>query len=266
MKQKSEILKQAFADIRFDEAEHHYSVPGSGVDLRSATGSIARFGEPFNARDAAQAYVSNRPGQGLDEDTVIWEWKENGRYAAHAGHEVHSFAENFETCKPEDFETQQDHPEWYDRVRRFYEVYGLPILRELKIYDLEFRCGGMVDKIYDVPGDRYGIDIVDWKSTNIRSYDTAFAGRCLKAPFSYMEDCKKSKQTLQLNLYRRIIELATPLRVRKMTVVMLRYEDEDGVPMTIDLPKVPDDDIDEAMLMLARGEEPQYENRSLFSF
>ena len=138
-------------------------------------------------------------------EKLIQSWEENGQIQSSLGTKVHEFIENYYN------EVEQTVPEECAKELSFFDEFKVlmqtknmqPYRTEWRIYDEETRVCGTIDMIYYNPVTQT-YHMVDWKrSKKISSYGFRRYGH---GPCSSLQDCNLSHYTLQLNIYKYIIE------------------------------------------------------------
>lgn len=239
-----EDLWKAFNDIYFDDEDgkHEYT-DSQGTKFQSATGWAGSFSEPFNAEKVLDEMSARRVKAGKDPLTVIErlelkdKWDYAGEYARKLGTEVHSVMENLWYKKNYNFnkELLKKHPEmWNDFVerkkkckllfRQLRRVYA-PVANEFIVYDAEDGLCGTIDMLaYNMKKGTYAI--FDWKTSKEFKKDDPFGGKTLKAPFDDLPECNVSEYSLQLSLYKYLLEKHTSIRISEMFLFQIPGADK----------------------------------------
>lgn len=117
-------------------------------------------------------------------------------------------------------------------MQQFYEFHKMatfeeewaPFRTELRIYDEDLDLGGSIDMLYkhstydeDIPG-RKNLVMVDWKrSKKINDCNKFEQGY---APLEHLDSCNLNYYSLQLNIYRMILEKYTTYKVVHMALAV----------------------------------------------
>lgn len=188
--------------LYFDEATHTYLLDDR--PLKSVSSIVASQFRKFNAKFMARNIAKTRsadpdsPYFGMTEDQIEQQWTESGKESRDAGTRLHLDIENFfqkgvAPENPDSVEWKQflnfvnDHPSW------------VCIGNETRVHN--HTVGGTIDAIFDTPE---GIVLVDWK--RIKALDFSGFGMG-KGVMRHVPDCNYSKYSLQLSLYRRLINV-----------------------------------------------------------
>ena len=207
------------ADIQFSEKGHVYHVRGD-LNYTSCTAFVRSF---FNKFDADSAIANMRQGRnwrnspyhGMADDDIKAQWAASGAEASRLGKRLHACIEHFYNGWPlpsDDTDATPGPPDEFIRLFSGYHTFvsteprnWKPFRSEWCIYDEESKLAGTVDMLYQVDeADPSKLVIVDWKrSKEIKR--TAY-NQVGKGPLSMVPDCNFYHYSLQLNLYRWILE------------------------------------------------------------
>lgn len=226
-------LFTSFNDIKFYDEPHKYFL--GEKELISVTTLIHRYQEEFN-----EDYWSNYKAEqfSLNQQEVLRAWKYINNKGTIKGSAIHDYAENlFQNkkyeypreaiikhfgCDPvwKEYETTKKH------VDRFYnDVRGklIPIRAEFILYDRESLIAGMLDMLFwNV---KYGIfQIFDWKTN--KDFTFEMKSRHLTGDLFILEDCDLELYSLQLSLYKYIIEKMTGIQLGKSYIVWFSHKNE----------------------------------------
>lgn len=216
-----------FNDIFFEEETHRYT-DSLGTNYQSATGWIHQFA-PETDWDTIAAKKAAK--EGTTPEALRAEWDYRGKYACALGTECHAVMEylwkrknyngNMNIMKqyegmPEEFIGRKEMcKKLYDKMKNRY----VPIANEFIVNDPEFGLCGTIDFIaYNQMTGKYGI--LDWKTS--KSFDTSNSwGKKMLAPFDDLDDCNVVHYSLQLSLYKYILEKYTNIRIGELTLFAL---------------------------------------------
>lgn len=222
-----EELWKAFNDIYFEEGPHTYT-DSLGTQYESATGWISRFSEPFNTEERLKS-SSEETGTPIEELRKQWDYA--GEYARKLGTEVHSVMENLWYKKDYDInptvaaqfpEMVEDFNErkrkCKDLFRRMKRIYA-PVANEFIVYDQEHGICGTIDMLaYNMKTGKYAI--IDWKTS--KAFKTvAWNDERLKEPFTDIQACNTAEYSLQLSLYKYMLEKKTSIRVDELLLFQI---------------------------------------------
>lgn len=245
--------------VDFREAEHEYLDTETGRKFSiSVTGFVhAYFGE-FREndmisrilhsgrwrRDPSYKYHKLADLCGMFEDVTLEDsrdenhrmrkmissfWDVNRNYAAEEGTRLHAYVEAFynghrsplrDILVKEDDSYRQFHAYHREHVERR----GLVQFRtELLVWDRVFDIAGQVDMLYrtqeDHEADRPRLLLYDWKRSSEIRYK-GYSGEKGSGICGGLEDCNYYQYSLQLNVYRYLIERNSVFRVTEMALVV----------------------------------------------
>ncbi len=210
-----------FKHIKYHDEPHLYYV---GDDkLTSATTFIGKFKPKFDTENISKKYAYKH---GMNVEDVIAEWDYKRDFSTIKGSAVHDMAENWWNDKyfpypahksierfGEDV-TKEAYYKCEDIFKKFYEDAKenlVPIKMEMVVGDLDYGLAGMIDCLfYNKKFDE--IQIWDYK-TNKKIAKKDNFGNKFKTPISHLDVCEWNTYSLQLSLYKHILEKNTNLKV-----------------------------------------------------
>jgi len=221
--------------ISFDEPTHKYYVNGSCEGNISCTGFVHEF---FGHFDAKAIIAKMRKGAnwvkskyyGRTDKDIMDEWSANGKTASEAGTAMHLAIEQFlhgssDQIKPEMLETVEwkyfmkfwnDCGHDLEPYRSEWEVFTdslVPVAGERKI-----KLCGSIDMVFRRKSDGKFV-IYDWKrSKEIKSENSYESGL---APLEHLPDTNYWHYTMQLNVYKWILENYYGLEVADLYLVII---------------------------------------------
>ena len=179
---------------------------------------------------------------GMTPNEIKAQWNASGAVASGAGTKLHDRIERFMNngalfggythgdliaATMQQTDIRDDAPEWgffLDFVRSHPEM--KPYRTEWVVYSPNLKIAGSIDMVYE--NEDGSLAIYDWK----RSKDIAKTndwGRTATTPgATHIPDCNFWQYSLQLNLYRKIVELHYGKRVTKLCLVQLHPDHEEG--------------------------------------
>jgi ATP-dependent exoDNAse (exonuclease V) beta subunit len=208
--------------ISFEEKNHVYSID-SRTGYTSVTTFIKKHFNEFDADKVLERMVrfgvfSKKYGDDKTPQDIKEEWKLLGRVAAERGTRLHRYIELFYNAQDLGLVDVSDLQE---EVTYFYDFHHqlettAPYRTEWYIFDEELKIAGSIDMVFKVGS---GFQIFDWKcSKEIKrrnKYEKA------RAPLVEMDDCNYNHYSLQLNLYKFILEKNYGLQITGMNLVIL---------------------------------------------
>ncbi len=195
------VVKQM--ELKFDLVKHKYSV-GDTV-LKSVTECISTFFEPFNA-DYIASCIADRDGRTPEDVLQEWDIKRDW------GTEVHELIEDHINGK----QKEQYPNEVIEAINFLNTLPKANITSEKRVYSMEWGVAGTIDLVVEVPE---GILLLDWKTSKTITIDNPF--QKAKEPIDHLDDCNYNKYSLQLNVYKAILEKHYGKKVVAMGIVKL---------------------------------------------
>jgi hypothetical protein len=229
----SNELFTAFNDVTFYDEPHKYYLDGK--ELISVTTLIHKYQEEFNEK-----YWSEYKGNQFDitPKEIIRAWKFINKKGTIRGSAIHDYAENLFQNKKFEYPKQLILNEFgFDPVLYTYNIckkhvdkfYGdvqgklIPIRTELVVYDRETLIGGMLDILFwNVKAKEF--QIWDYKTNKEFTYE--MKDRHLINDLYLLEDCDLELYSLQLGLYKYIIEKNIPIKLGKSYLVWFSHNND----------------------------------------
>jgi hypothetical protein len=212
--------------MHFDEPTHIYTVKGSSEGIVSITKFLHEFFPHFDADAVIKNMMKSKKWPdskwyGMSPQAIKEAWNANGRQASEAGTDMHLGIEmvmnGAEDVVPD---STKETIEW----KYFWNYWNKdsliwePWRTEWEIWDEDLKLAGSVDMIY-----RNRINgtfaVYDWKrSKEIKMENTFQSGF---GPVSHLPDCNYWHYTLQLNMYRWMLEKHYGIVVSEMALVIM---------------------------------------------
>jgi len=226
-------LFTAFNDVTFYDEPHKYYLDGK--ELISVTTLIHKYQEEFN-----ETYWSEYKGNqfGINPEEILRAWKFINKKGTIRGSAIHDYAENLFQNKKFEYPKQLILNEFgfdpvqhtYDickkHVDKFYsDVQGklIPIKTEMIVYDKETLIGGMLDILfYNVKVKEFQI----WDHKTNKDFTYEMKSRHLINDLYLLEDCDLELYSLQLGLYKYIIEKNIPIKLGKSYLVWFSHNND----------------------------------------
>ncbi len=221
--------------IRFLSATHTYVVDGRKLDT-SVTGFVKKNFKPFDADDAISkmkrfgSFQQKYGSQTIEQ--VKRGWEENGDRARTLGTRLHAYIESF--YNGEELPAAAEITELEVEIGYFYNFlrdhqHLIPYRSEWFIFDEQYQLAGCIDMAYWIgPGK---IALYDWKRSK-KIENSSRYGKGM-GPLAYMDDCNLNHYSLQLNVYRRMIERNYGLEVTEMKLVILHPDNSNYVVISV---------------------------------
>ena len=219
------------ARITFDEASHTYTIDGSREGWISCTQFIHTFFEEFDADAIIQKMMASKKWPeskyyGLSADEIKAQWAASGTEASSAGTRMHLDIEHHYNADPVgnlagDGYTPQPGPEWDHFLRyekRWRQKHDFtPFRTEWLVFKEDIKLAGSIDMLYKKPDGT--LAIYDWKRAKEIKFENPYQNGL--SPLDHLPDTNYWHYSLQLNIYRRILEELYGIVVSEMALVIL---------------------------------------------
>lgn len=223
----------AFNNIIFYDEPHKYFLDNK--ELISVTTLIHTYQEEFN-----EDYWSNYKGEqfNISQKEILRAWKFINDKGVIKGSAIHDYAQNlFENKKfeyPKDMILKEfgfdpvinEYNITKKHVDKFYnDVHGklIPIRTEYVVYDKESMIGGMLDILfYNVKMKEFQI----WDNKTNKDLTLEMKSRHLLGDLFMLEDCDLELYSLQVGLYKYIIENNLPIKLGKSYLAWFSHNNE----------------------------------------
>ena len=214
--------------IQFDEPTHIYTVQGSSKNVISCTGFLHEFFGHFDSKavikkmmDSPNWTQSKWYKPGITADEIAATWSNNGKEASGAGTAMHLAIEQFlNGAEHVILPSVKETPEWR-YFMNFWRDCGddlEPYRTEWEVWSADHKLAGSIDMIFRRKSDGKFL-IYDWKrSKEIKTGNQFQTGL---GPLHHLPDCNYWHYSLQLNVYRRILETFYGLDVADMYLLIL---------------------------------------------
>jgi ATP-dependent exoDNAse (exonuclease V) beta subunit len=235
--------------LTFDEESHTYFVNGN-IMSTSVTQLVHKYFPPFLGDIVAKKMVSRSDfltssryskylelvgDLDLSKEECIDEaanriknvWKEDAKKASDAGTAMHLSIENYYIHGSEMPDCKES--KLFLSFDRYAEKLGyIPFRSEQRIWDVDYSIAGSVDMLFikkeNINIEPYKIWIVDWKrSKEIKKFGYSNG----YGPMKNKKDCNYEHYSLQLNIYKHLLEKNYKISVERMSIVVLHPMLED---------------------------------------
>jgi ATP-dependent exoDNAse (exonuclease V) beta subunit len=237
--------------ISFDEPTHKYTVNGTCKGNISCTGFIHEFfghfdGKAILTKMRKGANWSTSKYYGKTDEEIMKEWSDNGKKASTAGTAMHFAIEQFmHGAESEIDPVVFDTPEW-KYFTKFWKEHGHdlePYRSEWEVFtdsvggkkgERTIKLCGSIDMVYRRKSDGKFV-IYDWKrSKDIKSENPFGSGL---APLEHLPDTNYWHYTMQLNVYKWILETYYGLEVAELYLVILHPDNPSYRRMRLNIMK-----------------------------
>ncbi len=234
--------------IQFEEETHTYTIDGARAGWTSCTGFLHNFFGHFDA-DAVIAKMMSSPKWyeskyfGMTAEAIKAQWAAKGKASSEAGTRMHLDIEHFYNALPAIWEqsdgrersvdidggiaamaeadqwTAAGGAEWEyfcDYQRRYGSKFE-PFRTEWLVFDEEHKVAGSIDMVYKKPDGT--LAIYDWKRIEELKTENRFQSGL--GPISHLPDTNYWHYSLQLNVYRYILQKHYGYVVSELALVVL---------------------------------------------
>jgi hypothetical protein len=184
---------------------------------------IHHFAAPFDA-DAiiAKIIASNNPRyEGMTPAEIKFKWDRDSKQACADGTKMHNAIELYYNQvpgvkKPSAWEGLEDECSQFDEFIAFQEASGLvPFRTEWQVYNEDTRLAGFIDMLFK--NNNGGYEIYDWK--RVKEIKKSGYSQLRHSALCHLGDCNYWHYTIQLNLYKHILENKYDMRIDGMYLV-----------------------------------------------
>jgi ATP-dependent exoDNAse (exonuclease V) beta subunit len=236
-----DVLKSlcVFNGIVFLDATHVYLINGRPSAEVSVTGLLNLYKPAFEADKWAEIKAKQRS---ITSAEIKEEWRINNLYATTRGTILHSYIENYYDNKIIPYNSgdveEELGTELHQKIRddivclvkqfnKFYNDYQhiLPIKKELVVGDIDdTRICGMLDMLaYNTKTNKF--ELYDYKTNKDISYSSKFEKKFYE-PVSHLDVCEFNTYSLQLAIYKYILETYTDIKISGCYVVWFNVDNE----------------------------------------
>ena len=247
------------SSITFEESSHVYTINGSSTDVISVTKFLHFFFPEFDAKAIIQKMRKGKNWatseyNGMTDYAIMKQWKENGRVSSSAGTRLHLAIEQWLDNQVDLIDKEVLSTREWAHFQTFWSLHG----QDLEPYRLEWpvwvegiKLAGSIDGVFRRRSDGAFL-IYDWKRSkdikNENHFDTGLG------PIQHLPNTNYWQYTLQLNVYRWMLETYYGLKIADMYLVILHPDNASFVRMRLNrLDEEVEDMIEARRLGLANG-------------
>lgn len=210
-----------FNNIKYHDKPHKYFI--GDKELVSATTFIGKFKPKFDTDGMAESYAAKRK---LKVEDVKNDWDFKRDFSTVKGSALHNYAENWWNNKVFPYDESIAIKMWgIDPVKEplgkciklFHMFHNdakenlIPVKMELVVGDEELGIAGMVDCLFWNKKSQE-LQIWDYKTNKEIKTSNSFS-QYFNKPISHLDVCELNTYSLQLSLYKYIIERNTGLKI-----------------------------------------------------
>jgi hypothetical protein len=217
--------------ITFDEATHKYTIDGSREGWISCTQFIGQFYEHFDpdaviAKMMASRKWSHSKYYGMEAEAIKKQWSDSGTEASGSGTKMHLDIEHWYNSEPignlaGDEWIATEGSEW-NYFQAFEEKWRkpkgfVPFRTEWLVFKEDIKLAGSIDMVYKKPDGTFAI--YDWKRAKEIKTENTF--QSMTGPLTHLPDTNFWHYSLQLNIYRRVLQELYGVVVSELALVIL---------------------------------------------
>jgi len=207
--------------------EHQYYIDNRIQDFLSVTTLIKEFFPKFDSdiviqKMRASANWKNSDYYGMTTEQIKKQWEQKKQVTSSLGVLLHNTIENH--YNNVNFNTPREVQAEFKQFLAFdSNINWKPYRTEWSIFDERYHICGTIDMVYK--DDKTGrFHIVDWKRTASIQMNNPYQSGFY--PAHDLDDCKFSYYSLQLNMYKFILERKYNYKVDTMSLVCLHPNNE----------------------------------------
>lgn len=217
------------AHISFEEGPHIYTVLGDRGGYTSVTTFNHSHFSHFDAEKIVTGILNKKEWQSdptykyyqMSKEDILASWAKNGASASGAGSSMHADIEKYYNgmnVENTSIEFQYfknflaDHPEL------------IPYRTEWMVYYEEIKISGSIDMIYENPDGT--LQIYDWKRCKDIQYENMYNKFSHTTCISHLPDTNFWHYSLQLNMYKTILEHKYGKKVTNLALVCLHPDNQ----------------------------------------
>jgi ATP-dependent exoDNAse (exonuclease V) beta subunit len=240
-------LEQSFEGVKFFSKNHTYQINGTPAK-GSVTSLLKKYEPPFPRIELAEKKAKK---EGVLVEDILEEWDYKRDYSSHKGSEFHLFAENYLQRKQETIDRKMVEQFLKDKgknieqsIEDYYKEMALLIRNFLDFYD-EWKKKYILVKSEFVVGDyktnicgtidnlcfnleKKELELFDYKTNKSIDKNNPYGKKMLK-PFDYLPQCSQVTYSLQLWIYKLIIEKNSSFKIGDLHIVWVgnktKYKD-----------------------------------------
>jgi hypothetical protein len=226
------------SSISFEESCHVYTIKGSSANVISVTKFLHYFFPEFNAKEVIQKMRkgknwSTSEYNGMTDYQIMTKWKENGQVSSAAGTRLHLAIEQWLDGQADRIDKEVLAMREWAHFQAFWAKEGSeiePYRLEWPVWVEELKLAGSIDGVFRRRSDGAFL-IYDWK----RSKDIKIENRYETGlgPIQHLPNTNYWQYTLQLNIYRWILETHYGLTIADMYLVILHPDNASYVRMKL---------------------------------
>jgi hypothetical protein len=235
------------ARIEFIEKTHDYIIDGKVKAPRSVTKLVHQFQETFDAPKIIvkmkngkkwhlkrKAYLTQE-GTEMTNEQIEAKWEANRIVASSRGTLMHFHVEMFMNGS----QVHGPHSTEFGYFQQFYREFMMtrgivPVRTELSVFHTGLGCAGQLDLLAKYEGTESYV-ILDWKRSKEIKHDNFF--QKMLPPLAHLDECNFNTYSLQLNMYKYILESEYDIRVDELFLAIFHESQE--MPLVLQVSDMP---------------------------
>ncbi len=210
--------------ISLDEATHIYTIR-QDKSYKSVTTFVKSLFKKFDSdliidKMMKSKYWPNNKYYGKTKEEIKEEWKQNGLESSALGTRLHL---NIEYFYNNILDKTMEFTSEFEMFLKFYDnnKHLVPYRTEWLIFDEDLKMAGSIDMVFkeEKDGNTY-YHIYDWKRSKDIKKDNKY-GNCLIEELNYIPDSNFWHYSLQLNIYKYILEKNYSIKIKDMFLVQI---------------------------------------------
>ena len=209
--------------IVFDEEPHVYYVHGDPNNI-SVTTLVHKYFPKFDADQviSRMMYSKNWPNSkyyGMTREAIKKQWSDAGTDATTKGTRMHK---SFEMFYNNEDTTEYENDVEYGLFRKFVEDHKASVTAyrtEWEVYDEDYKIAGSIDMVFENNADGT-LSIYDWKRSKEMKLKNSYGSKGFDHLAKY-HDCNYVHYSLQLNIYKHILEKKYGKVIRDMFLIVI---------------------------------------------
>ncbi len=212
--------------IHFDEPTHVYTVKGNSKGWISCTGFLHSFFPHTDTDEIITKMMNSKKWPeskwyGMTREQIKKAWKDMGKEASEAGTAMHLGIEMVMNGAETEVVPEVKQTKEWEYFQNYWvkdsEIWE-PWRTEWEVWDEELKLAGSIDMVYRNKQDGT-FAIYDWKRAKEMKLENPFSNGY--GPAQNLPDCNYWHYTLQLNVYRWLLEKHYNLKISEMALVVL---------------------------------------------
>ena len=220
--------------ISFIDDTHTYIIDGSSVGIISATTFIHQYFPVFDASSVLKKMKNkNEKYPGMSDEAIKKAWFMNGKVASSSGTSMHRHIELFynegNIIDASESKELSYFLDFHHNVVEKNEM--VPYRTEWSIFDGDIDLAGQLDMLYQKKDGSFAL--YDWKRVKEIKKTNPYGERGFGI-LSDVSHCNFCHYSLQLHIYKKILETRYDMNITEMVLVILHPDNEGYITMEVD--------------------------------